>query len=625
MKVNTTLASSGLPVIYVTDVKPAEVAVLRSIYGMSKHAKKNIWFAPGYLPFGLYVLDDIREYDNIANFELSQKVIELEKDLKSYVDKIQSGDTDNFVPKIKPYEHQIESLSLAIHMPRLGLFLDPGLGKTKIGCDLIMYTKSRRPTSFWLVVALKVNQFTWKKEMQFHSKGEFNLEPIVATGKTREKKILAAIKDSKTCGIVVTYDTCRVAKDLLKQIVPYTDIILDESHSIRSPKSGRTKGVLELVEAKPVTRRLLLSGTPSLGSPMHLWGQLKALGDFVVPGSWQFQNRYAIRSPFNKHIISGWKNIDEVNELVTSMSLRKTAEECLDLPDRTIQIVEISPDAKVRKLYNATVCLSSLEVGDVSLGVPPNHLTAMTRLAQLSMGFCYKSLKDPEICDTCPLVQQCVDKGIQPYTQKCSVEKSDPGRLVGEVGSTVILDSVMELIQSHLASGTKKLIVWGKHQWVIQELFNRCSKLGKTFRYDSTTKNHSEVEDNFNTSDSAIIVAQISMGIGVTFKAPTMIYAEVSWSLDHWLQSLDRNYGIRAKGFKKLLVQVVVMRNSVNHNIMKLLESKINVSTLMSKQVECVSCPHVLDCLEKNIKPFDTGCVVSNSDISKTALNVCRI
>jgi len=118
MKVNTTLASSGLPVIYITDVKPAEVAVLRSVYGMSKHSKKNIWFAPGYLPFGLYVLEDIREYANIANFELSKKVIELEQELKESVDRIQEGDTDTFVPKIKPYDHQVESLSLAIHMPR---------------------------------------------------------------------------------------------------------------------------------------------------------------------------------------------------------------------------------------------------------------------------------------------------------------------------------------------------------------------------------------------------------------------------------------------------------------------------------------------------------------------------
>ena len=94
MKVSTTLASSGLPVIYVTDVKPSEVSVLRSIYGMSKHSKKNIWFAPGYLPFGLYVLEDIREYDNIANFEFSKKVIELEKELKDSAQKIQACSED---------------------------------------------------------------------------------------------------------------------------------------------------------------------------------------------------------------------------------------------------------------------------------------------------------------------------------------------------------------------------------------------------------------------------------------------------------------------------------------------------------------------------------------------------
>lgn len=620
--VTTARSKAGLAVVVITNVSPAEVPAIRSIYGIDK--KGNTWFAPGFLPFAQWVTEDIDNLKTVCRFNLSAKYTALCSELATSITAMSNEQLDGFTPPVSPYAHQVLSLSMAIHMPRLGLFLDPGLGKTKVGCDLIQYTHQQDSSRFWLVVALKVNQFTWSKEMTFHSGGAHSLVPITATGKSREKKILEALSLETCRGIVVTYDTCRVAKDLLIDKVPYTDVILDESHSLRSPKSGKTKAVLELLNAKPVARRLLLSGTPSLGSPSHLWAQLKSLGDFVVPNPWHFINTYAIRASYNRHIILGYKNLDQLNDLVTSVSLRKTAEECLDLPDRVIQVVEVPASTKTKRLYNSTVRSKEVTVGDVYLPPPPNPLTIMTRLAQLSMGFAYKSLQNPHLCTGCKWLDTCIDQSIQPYTKRCLVEKTDPGRAIGEVGTTEVIDAALELVDSHVQAG-KKVILWAKHQWVIATLCKEvCGFKVPVFRYDSTTKNHSEIEDAFNASDSGIIVAQISMGIGVTFKAPVMVYAELSWSLDHWLQSLDRNYGIRAKGLGKLLVQAVVLQNSIAHSSMKLLQSKIDVSSLMSKSVECVGCPKVLECLNNGIQPFDQGCVVT-AKAGKTTLSLTQI
>ena len=609
-------SSSGLPLVIIKDVRTEEVPVVRSIYGISK--KGNTWFAPGFLPFAEWVLDDIDSMSSICAFTKSKSVLALRNKINLDIQNMANLDLRGYSPLIAPYDHQVEALSMVMHMPRMGLFLDPGLGKTKVGCDLIQYTRSVKPDSFWLVIALRVNQFTWSKEMAFHSKGSLSLIPITATGKARAAKIDEAINVPNCAGIVVTYDTCRVAKQLLVDKVPYTDAILDESHSIRTPKSKKTKAVLELMNAKPVERRVLLSGTPSLGSPQHLWAQMKVLGDFVVPNPWHFLNHYAVRSPYNKHIISGYKNLDELNDLVTSVSLRKTADECLDLPDRVTQIIETVASPKTKRLYNATVRKTPIAVGGVNLGEPPNPLTVMTRLAQLSMGFVYKSRKSPVICDGCPHLDRCVENRYQPYTSNCLVETRDPGRDVGLTGSTEVIDATIELVSSHVQS-QKKVIVWAKHKWVIDTLCKEvCNLKVPVFRYDSTTESHSEVEDSFNSSASGIIVAQISMGIGVTFKASVMVYAELSWSLDHWLQSLDRNYGIRAKGLGKLLVQVVVLRGSISHSAMKLLQSKIDVTTLMSKSVECVGCDKVIECLAKGISPFDAECILSADSKKKT-------
>lgn len=613
---------SGLEVVLITNVLPAEVPAVRSIYGIDK--KGNTWFAPGFLPFAQWVTEDIDSLKTVVTFNLDSRYAALCNKIAIDLNAMTNEDLAGYVPPVAPYEHQVLALSMAIHMPRLGLFLDPGLGKTKIGCDLIQHTYNKEPERLWLIVALKVNQFTWSKEMAFHSSGNHKLIPITATGKARASKIREALEDPKCRGIVVTYDTCRVAKELLIEQVPYTDVILDESHSMRSPKSGKTKAVLELLSAKPVARRVLLSGTPSLGSPSHLWAQLKSIGEFVVPNAWHFINTYAIRSPYNRHIITGYKRLDELNDLVTSVSLRKTAEECLDMPDRVIQIVEVPASTKTRSLYNKTVRSKAVQIGDLVFAEPPNPLTVMTRLAQISMGFIYKSLKNPHICTGCPWLDTCIDQGIQPYTRRCLVDKVDPGRSVGEVGTTEVIDAAVELVDSHLQAN-KKVILWAKHQWVINTLEEQVKKLGApVFRYDSTTKSHSEVEEQFNSSATGVIIAQISMGIGVTFKAPVMVYAELSWSLDHWLQSLDRNYGIRAKGLGKLLVQAVVLQNSIAHSSMRLLQSKIDVSSLMSKSVECVGCSKVLDCLNLGVKPFDPGCIAT-ATAGKTTLSISQI
>lgn len=627
--------AAKLPVIVAQPSSDKDLVALRSVYGIKKATNTNLWVAPGFYPFGVWVVNDLRELSKSCTILMDSSVAELESSYQDTVNSIGDGDLAGYTPVTTPYAHQVEALSYAIHTPRAGLFLDPGLGKTKVACDVILHQRQKNPGDKFLVVALRVNLKTWEREMLVHSGGSTSLLPIQATGgkDARVKKISKALADPTCAGIVVTYDTCRVSKEELLKY-PYSHVILDESHSLRGATSGRTKSVLELVN-KPggVYRRLLLSGTPALGSPLHMWGQLRALGDFAVPNYWSYMAHYCEKSPYNKHIILGYRNLGELNDLVTSVSIRKTAEECLDLPERTFQVVEVDPEPGTRKVYNQIA--SSLKestpvtVGGMDLLQPENQLTVLTRLSQVSMGFAYKSNKNPRICDSCPKVAWCVTENIKPYTGKCTVVQQDPGNQTAEVGTTEVLDSVMELVESHVQAG-KKVIVWARHRWVLDSLARQLDKLlgssSKVFRYDSTTQDPSAVELAFNAHPGAcVIVGQISMGIGVTFKAPVMVYAEVSWALDHWLQSMDRNYGLRAAGFSKLLVQAVVLKDSVSQITLDLLNQKVDVSSLISKRVECAACPKAAECLAKGIMPFDSDCILDSKGGTKASLSIRRI
>ncbi len=594
--------------VKITDLPVHQVHKVKTIAGAT--FVNNAIYVPAMYPHGYSAIDQICQTLGISTNETA--ISSLWADMENTRKKIEAKDIDGYTPTLQPYEHQIEALSNVIHSPRYGLFLDPGLGKTKIGCDYILHLLSKNKSTKVLILAMRVNLFTWQKEMNTNSGGLVSLKPIKAQAKKqRDKSILEGY--SGNCGIVLTYDSAKASLETLLSL-KFDLIICDESHQLRTPDSKRTKAILKLCEgANAPWRRLILSGTPSLGNPMHLWGQLRFLGAFAVPDMYKYRARYLRFASSNSNIVVGVQNIDKLNKLVSSISMRRRAEECLDLPDRTIQVVEIDPSDTLRDYYNSVITYKDIVVEGVNLPAAENAVTAMTKASQITSGFVYKSNKIKTICDGCQFVTSCVANNIQPYTSKCNVVKEDPGRDVLRIGDSTLVDSVSDLVDAHV-SDSNKVIVWARYHETLDLLNTELSKIAKVFRYDHTTESPQVVEAEFNEhKDPCIMLAQISMGIGVTFKAPIMVYAELSFSLDHWLQSNDRNYGIRAKGFSKLLIQVVAVKDSLTASTVELLSNKVDVSNLMSTRPNCVTCKNAVSCLSAGVKPFEDGCILPKS------------
>ena len=143
-----------------------------------------------------------------------------------------------------------------------------------------------------------------------------------------------------------------------------------------------------------------------------------------------------------------------------------------------------------------------------------------------------------------------------------------------------------------------------------------CGLLGAdaVVRYDSTTSEPGKAEEQFNTNpDKKVIVAQITMGIGVTFKAPIMIYTELSFNLADWLQSLDRNWGIRAKGLGNILVQVLTIPGSIYSQTYGLLQNKVDVASLIKDKPSCSTCSKILGCISKGTQPYEKECILDKA------------
>ena len=541
--------------------------------------------------------------------------------LTSHINKL--GQTEDWFAKINPvyppYEHQKIGLDLLMKRPRMGVFWEPGLGKTYVCCSRVLLYRQQYPESLTLVLALRVNLSTWEKEMEIHSRGKEEFRVISGSNpKVRKKKLNKAIAD-KVAGIVITYESARSSiEDLITK--KFSIIIADECHKLQNPNSGITKAALQL--AQKSSYRYVLSGTPSKGKPTDIWGAMRFLGEFVVPSFYAFKKKHVITSPWNQHIVTGYRHLADINKLINSIGHVVKSDQAVDLPARIFQTVKILPHLDQKRVYNKLINHEedSITIKGEELSVAPS-VVKLGKVAQVCAGFIYKSLKDPKVCDTCPKMRACVVAGVQPYTSKCSVVSKDPGRKIINIKSRLV-DAALELAESHAANG-KKVILWAKHAQTINELVKKSTKI-PTFRYDSQTDNPGDVEQEFNNHKGpCFIVAQVQMGIGVTFKAPIMIYTELPFALDQWLQSLDRNWGIRAKGLGQILVQVLVINGSVYEDIYRLLRSKVDIASLMVDRPECVTCPHTQKCLTNNTLPFSKACILDSS-VKKNTIELTR-
>jgi len=606
---NFTRTKSGIDLFWCSGARYD--STLSRVYG-SKFSSGN-WLFPAFSPFYEWVLEDLTTVvgEKLEISAEAQTHIDAQKERE---DKVRKGDLFGFTPRFKPYAHQAEGLSRIIYQPRTAIFWDPGMGKTKLMCDRILYERSKNPNARALILALRVNLSTWVKEMKTHSQGKEEILPLIASSPAQREKRFNKLLDKNPAGIVVTYESARVSVPLLKRF-GYSIIIADECHKMQSHRSKLTVAALEL--AAKATYRYILSGTPTKGKPTDIWASLKFLGDFLVPKYWDFDTLYVMRAHWNRHVITGYKNLDKLNELVENIADVRTSEEALDLPDRTFQVIDVEASPSLRKAYNSIAKADEFVILEGKKLMVENHLTKLGKLSQASSGFVYRSLEDPTICDGCPHMQRCVDEAIQPYTSKCQVEKRSPGKETIKItrGGAVV-DSCMELLASHVESG-KKVILWAKHREMLDSLYTEsCSLLGEeaVVRYDSTTANPGEAEEKFNTdSGKKVIVAQITMGIGVTFKAPIMIYTELSFNLADWLQSLDRNWGIRAKGLGNILVQVLTIPGSIYAQTYNLLQNKVDVASLIKDKPSCSTCPKVLDCIAGGVQPYDKDCILDKA------------
>lgn len=264
--------------------------------------------------------------------------------------------------KTTPYEHQKAFLKYSEKHAKMLLLDQPGLGKTKQSLDLIANRiRANQIQKALIIVGVASLQYNWLAEVKKHTDltgyilgtravGKSGIRTKIGSGRdklddvTRLKKMNAQV-------LITNIETLRgdaIVDALIAQIKDGVlgMIVVDEVHRCKNPKAKQTKGLLSLNPHY----KLGLTGTPIVNSPLDLFSMMQWM-DRTVPPKTYFETKYCLKGGFQNKEIVGFHNLEDLNVDFDCWSLRRTKQECLDLPEKTVQTIHFDMLPEQQKLY----------------------------------------------------------------------------------------------------------------------------------------------------------------------------------------------------------------------------------------------------------------------------------
>lgn len=181
--------------------------------------------------------------------------------------------------------------------------------------------------------------------------------------------------------------------DGIRRFDPHV-VIVDESHKIK----GNGSNVSRLMDrvGQTVKRRILLTGTVMPLGPLdvfaqwrfldpHAFGQLQPDGTRKRATWLQFRDRYAIMGGYMGREVKGYKNLDELQDIMAERAIVVRKQDALDLPPVTPVIVPVNLSTTEQTAYDDMKRQLSVQLATGQLDVG-NRLEQLLRLRQITSG-----------------------------------------------------------------------------------------------------------------------------------------------------------------------------------------------------------------------------------------------
>lgn len=429
----------------------------------------------------------------------------------------------------EPYAHQLTEANNTWNIPARGVFWDMGTGKSKLMIDTIGMLYCAKEIDGAILIGDKGNYRNWAKQIKEHLHPKYHHRIAVWTS-APDRYERAALND-----ILVPKDDCldfllinveslssdRSAEWANRFInTHYPLICLDEATSIKNHRAQRTKTAISL--ARRCEYRRVMTGTPITQSPLDVF----SIFEFLGPAMLGFRNYTAFKSYFaivqrinlgpgrpQFDQIIGYRNLDQLTEMMSEHSSRITKDECLDLPPKVYEQVEVELTPEQAKAYRdlKSMALLQLEQGQLT---STSALTTLNKLQQIVAGHV----------------------------------KLDSGEVV-----TLPSNRIDTLLNTLDEIGDRKVVIWCAFQEDVRQIMARLKELKKPavdYYGETADKDREANLTAFVEHDAQYFVATAATGgkglNGLTV-ASHQIYFSNDFNLERRLQSEDRLHRIGQK------------------------------------------------------------------------------
>ena len=465
----------------------------------------------------------------------------------------------NYKFKTKPYAHQLKALEMSWNKEVFAYFMEMGTGKSKVLLDNIAMLFDKGKINSVLIVAPKGVYKNWyDSEIPIHLPDHIDRNVVLWKSLiTKEQKLkldsLFEHDFTKLQILIMNVEALSTSKGLnfARQFLNIRKALfaVDESTTIKNPGAKRTKNILQL--SKMGKYRRILTGSPVTKSPLDLYTQCSFLDPYLLDFTsyYAFRNRYAEMRTANfsgrsVQVVTGYKNLAELSEMLKPFSYRILKDDCLDLPPKTFmkRIIQLTPEQK--KVYQQMKA-TALAMLNGKMVTTMNVITQLMRLQQITCGHfkadddSVQDIKNNRIDELIDVLEEVEGKAIIWAHWRhdidiivASIEKQYPGSVVTYYGDTTIED----------------------RQKAIKKIQDPNSK----------------VRFLVGTTQTA--------GYGITLTgASTMIYYSNGYDLEKRQQSEAR---IDRIGQKKPMTYIdIIAEDTIDEKIVKSLRKKVNIAT----------------------------------------------
>ena len=317
----------------------------------------------------------------------------------------------------------------------------------------------------------------------------------------------------------------------------FTNLVIDESSRFKDPSTKRFKALKK--HLKGFSRRLILTGTPTPQGMGDLWSQVGILdlGERLETSLTRFRDKYMTPDQMNRHtrVIYSWKlkeNADQsIKNKISDICFSLKAEDYLQLPALTTLYHQVEIDKNVRSQYEQLKKDMVADIGKERI-TAPTAATLAGKLLQFTSGAVYA--EDGEAQEVHRAKLECLESIME--------ESSSP-----------------TLIFYHFKHSLQRLRLQFPEAVVLDDDNIAAWRRG-------------EIRMLLAHPQSGGIGINLQCNVGETAQT---VWFDLPWSSENYIQANARIY--RQGQEKPVIIHHLVLSNSIDEHVVKVLEGKINL------------------------------------------------